>query len=197
MYSALPRLLVLITIIALSGCVTKFKNVDSPEQFYSKSKPITSLNYQIRSTPIFTSKADLKSIDKSINASKLFTSTERYYDESPPKKGIYISVEAIYNPPTVPALAFGYLSVSTLTFLPVWSNHDGHKAKYSIYNNGELIKTFEYDRERFIALWLPIILISWVDLFTDGSYESFASMTNQFLFDAAPLITKLVEEPSL
>jgi len=197
MSSALPRLLVLITLIALSGCVTKFKSSDSPDQFYSTSTAITSLTYQIRSTPVFTAKADLKSIDKSLKNSKLFTSTERYYDELPPRKGIYINIEAIYNPPTVPALVFGYLSVSTLTFLPAWSNHDGHKTTYSIYNNGELVKTFEYDRERFIALWLPILPFAWIDLFTDGSYESFASMTNQFLTDAAPLIAKLAKQPSL
>lgn len=196
MASALPRLLVLITLIALSGCVTKFKNVDGPEQFYSNNQAIASLNYQIRSTPVFTAKADLKSIDKSLKSSKLFTNTERYYDELPPQKGIYINIEATYNLPTVPALVFGYLSVATITILPAWSNHDGYKATYSIYNNGELIKTFEYDRERFIALWLPILPFAWIDLLTDGSYESFASMTNQFLSDAAPLITKLAKDPS-
>ena len=197
MHSPLPRLLVLITLFALSGCITKFKSVDGHEQFYSNIQPITSLNYQIRSTPVFTAKPDLKSIDKSLKNSKLFTSAERYYEELPPKKGIYINIEAIYNLPTVPALVFGYLSVSTLTILPAWSNHDGYKTTYSIYNDGELIKTFEYDRERFFALWLPILPFAWIDLFTDGSYESFASMTNQFLSDAAPLITTLAKNPSL
>ena len=110
-----------------------------------------------------------------------FSLAKEYFGDSIPETGRFIAIDPFYKTPTLPAMGFGYLSVSTLTILPAWSNHDGFYIRYSIYEDGKLIDTYQYDRERFVALWIVILPFSWINLMTPGEYDAFKDINKEFM----------------
>ena len=140
----------------LSACAIHYKNVPDAAPnpaHYAVSKKIL---YKINTLPVFSADG-LDAVAAAFKASPVFRSAERYYEEEIPPKGIFILVETEYKTPNLPAAAFGYLSVSTLTLLPAWSNHDGFNLFYRIYVDGVLVKTFPYESRRFVAIWIVLL----------------------------------------
>ena len=89
---------------------------------------------------------------------------------------------------TYPAtLAFGYLSASTLTFLPAWSENDGYRVTYNVFVNGEKKKSYEYEVTRKGAVWILLVPLAWVNAFTYSEAEAFEATAYQFFKDSEPL----------
>jgi hypothetical protein len=110
--------------------------------------------------------------------------------EADPGKGLYIEVEAKWKPVTLPALIFGYLSVSTLTLLPAWSTKDGYLVKYDVYLDGEKKETYHYEITRKAGIWIGLLPFSWVNFITYSEEDAFEAITYQFIHDAQPYLTK-------
>ncbi|QXE91263.1 hypothetical protein KP001_01600 [Geomonas subterranea] len=101
-----------------------------------------------------------------------------------PEKGLFLDVQTKWKPMTIPAFAFGYLSVSTLTLLPVWSTRDGYIVQYNVYVDGQMKDTYRYDITRKGALWLGLLPFAWVNAFTYSEDEAFDATARQFSYDA-------------
>lgn len=175
------RFILLFSFVVLQGCAIKYGELNYFEKEVTDPVETSEFTYRIKRLPVFASEEGATAIRDSFSASSAFSNAKEYFGEEIPKSGNFIAVDPFYKTPTLPAMAFGYLSVSTLTILPAWSNHDGFFIRYSIYKDGELVKTYQYDRERFVALWLPILPFAWINLMVNGEYEVFKDINNQFI----------------
>ena len=188
----LPRKLKMIVFMplllsVLSACAIHYKNVPDAMPnpvHYAVSEKIL---YKINTLPVFSADG-LDAVAAAFKASPVFRSAERYYEEEIPQKGIFVLVETEYKTPNLPAAAFGYLSVSTLTLLPAWSNHDGFNLFYRIYVDGVLVKTIPYESRRFVAIWILLLPFAWVNWLTAGEYDAFYAITDGFIQDAQPYL---------
>ena len=108
--------------------------------------------------------------------------------DTSPEKGLYIEVETKWKPITLPAVIFGYLSVSTLTFLPVWSTKDGYLVKYDLYIDGKIKETYNYEITRKAGIWIGLIPFSWINLMTYSEEQAFEATAYQFVDDARPYL---------
>ena len=189
-YEKYLSVLICLIAISLSGCAVHYKDLSYRDQAFIKESPIEKLTYRIKDLPVFASNDGLQAIEDALTNSKISASSEEYYGKDVYDEGFYVFVEPLYKPPGAPATVFGYISVSTLTLLPAWSNEDGYRIRYSVYQDGEIVKTFQYDRERFLALWLLVLPFAWVNLFTTSEYDAFYSATNEFLTDLQPILDK-------
>lgn len=104
--------------------------------------------------------------------------------ETVPGKGLYLEVETRWKPMTLPALVFGYISVSTLTFLPAWSGQDGYVVTYNLHLDGQKKETYRYEMTRKAGLWFGLLPFVWVNAFTYSEEDAFAATANQFVIDA-------------
>lgn len=175
--------LILIISMMLQGCVA-YRNVPKPSSPPTeKSFPDVKYRYKGTGTGMFGGTKALKEIFKD---GRYFNSVERVSD--PVNEGIFIDVEVRSLAPSVPALGFGYLSVATLTILPFWSTQDGYEILFVVYRDGDRLKSYEYGFQRNSMVWLPMVLISWVNVFTPSEEGSFESVGKKFLEEARPLI---------
>jgi hypothetical protein len=127
-----------------------------------------------------------KAVGKALDASGRFGGTVRLYEGSPePDKGLFLDVHVEWVPPTAAAMVFGYLSVSTLTILPAYSGHDGYVVTYTLYRDGERAKVYQYPVTRKVALWLPLLVLVWVNALTPSESKVFTRTTDRFLAAAA------------
>ncbi len=101
-----------------------------------------------------------------------------------PEKGLYLEVETKWKPLTMPALIFGYISVSTLTLLPAWSTHDGYNVKYSVYLDGQEKESYQYEITRKMGLWLGLLPFVWINALTYSEEDAFKATAYQFSSDA-------------
>jgi hypothetical protein len=106
-----------------------------------------------------------------------------------PKKGLYVEVDTHWKPISMPALVFGYLSVSTLTFLPAWSTKDGYIVKYNVYVDEKKMETYKYEITRTAGLWLGLLPFAWINLLTYDEEDAFKATSNQFVIDARQYLT--------
>lgn len=184
-YNFLPALFILISSNFMFACATHYKGVSIDESLPPDYSVSTKVLYTIKPPPVLMS-SGITGIRDAITSSKVLNNLENYYEKDIPEKGIYVLIEPKYKTPDLPALIFGYLSVSTLTIFPAWSNNDGFDVFYRIYSDGELKKTFRYETRRFLAAWLFLLPFVWTNLFTTGEYEAFYATTYDFIRDAQP-----------
>jgi hypothetical protein len=98
-------------------------------------------------------------------------------------EGIFIDVDVEAVMPSNPALVFGYISVSTLTILPFWSTQDGSQVIFTVYEDGERLKGFDYAVRRKGFVWILMLPLIWVNAFTPNEADAFEAITNQFFID--------------
>ena len=178
-------------LISIQGCAVVFyKDLDDQSFTPNLNNDLGYLSYRVTDLPVVASDSGMAAIGDTFKKSQLFSDMELFYDDTIPNKGLYILAEPLYKAPSIAAMGFGYLSASTLTLLPAWSNHDGYKVRYTIYKDGELMKTVIYDRERFVALWIGLIPFSWINLFTSEEYDAFESITKEFLIDLPKILAR-------
>lgn len=182
--------LIITIIFSIQGCAVYYKDLNDHSYSESNRSSISKLSYSIKDLPIVATDTGMQAIEDTFKSSRVFQDMEKFYDDTIPKKGVYINVEPLYKAPSIAAMGFGYLSVSTLTLLPSWSNHDGYKVRFTVYRDGKLVKTLMYDRERFVAIWIGLLPFAWTNLFTSDEYDAFKSITEEFLNDLPRLLKR-------
>lgn len=172
----------------LSSCILHYKDITHEEPVKLTKDNVDKIGFKVQKLPFFASDSSVKAVRDAFNNSKDSISVKEYFGEEVPTSGVFVSVEPLYKTPDMPAVAFGYISFTTLTILPVWSNHDGFTITYNVFKDGKLIKTAQYEKERFLAVWLPLVAFSWTNLFTTSEYDAFYSSTNEFLTDFGSIL---------
>ena len=109
--------------------------------------------------------------------------------DTSPGKGLYVEVDTNWKPLTLPALIFGYISVSTLTILPVWSTKDGYVVKYNVYIDGQKVETYNYEITRKVGIWIGLLPFTWINLITYDEGDAFEATAYQFVSDARQYLT--------
>jgi len=99
-------------------------------------------------------------------------------------KGLFIKAQVETISPSIGAMVAGYVSYATLTLIPSWSTQDGALVKFTVYKDGQIVKTFDYEARRFIGVWLGFLPIAWANFFTANEGQVFTAMTKQFFEDA-------------
>ncbi|NJD91102.1 MAG: hypothetical protein FIA91_06255 [Geobacter sp.] len=182
----LIALLVIMT--TLTGCVATYR--DFPVEALGK-KPAAGtcdvMHYSVKKFDILDSGGHRKLQD-------YFRDTPLCKSMVPvdemPAKGLYLEVETKWKPLSMPALIFGYLSISTLTLLPAWSTQDGYLVKYNLYQDGQKKETYRYDITRKGGIWLGLLPFVWLNAFTYSEEDAFAATASQFSADARPLLAR-------
>lgn len=175
----------LFVIALLPACITYR---DFPEQMVNNpppAKPFDTLYYNIKPFGVLSVGNGEEALRTVFRQKTSFATTEK--TDTAPARGVFCDVEVLYKPPTLPALAFGYLSASTLTFLPAWSENDGYRVTYNVFVNGEKKKSYEYEVTRKGAVWILLVPLAWVNAFTYSEAEAFEATAYQFFKDSEPL----------
>ena len=171
-----------VLVITLFGCVATYRDfpVAALEQ---KPKPgaCDVMNFNVKRFEILDMGGynRLNSIFRTVGVCKRAVPVD-----SAPEKGLYVEVETKWKPMSLPALVFGYLSVSTLTILPAWSTQDGYFVDYHVYVNGKLEQTYNYEITRKAGAWIVLLPFAWMNLITYDETEAFQATANQFFMDA-------------
>jgi len=166
----------------LSSCVTTYR--DFPNQMVGKtpdSNKEGTLYYKIKKFPVIDSGGE-RTLYKIFQDKTPFRNTKE--TEAIPDEGVYCLVETQYKPFSVPALIFGYISVSFLTLLPAWSTQDGWRVRYHLYVNGKEKDVYSYEITRKAGLWLGLLPFFWVNFLTYSEADAFEATTYQFFKDA-------------
>ena len=159
----------------LTGCMTYTGYPENPPAVTAERRQAT-LHYKIEGNAMF---AGPTAIREAIAVDAPFQSVTPA--EKPQSAGDYLSVKIEQNAPTVTATVFGYISYATLTILPFWSTQDGSTLTYTLYSNGTNLKSKECIIRRKTFVWLPMILVAWVNALTPSEAEAFKACTKDFL----------------
>ena len=104
-----------------------------------------------------------------------------------PQEGLFVSVKVETIAPSVPAIIFGYISVSTLTLFPAWSTKDGYYVIYEVFMDGKRQKSFTYEIRRKAFMWIVMLPFSWINAFTYSEEEAFQATAQRFFKEADPI----------
>ena len=180
-------LLILVTffIVTMNGCVSygNYPKIDSVQI----DDEYPDLKYTLSGTKGWGGGA--KALEGILKQEGSFKSVEKLTERE--NKGLLINADVSAISPSIPAAAFGYLSYSTLTFLPFQSTQDGYEINFEVYNNGKRLKNYNYTFNRRTFIWMPMILFVWVNYLTPSEKDAFEAITRQFLKDAEPLLESI------
>jgi hypothetical protein len=105
-----------------------------------------------------------------------------------PESGVFVHAKIQSIAPSVGAFIAGYVSYATLTILPSWSTRDGAMVVFTVYKDGQAVKTYEYETRRFIGVWLGLLPFIWANLLTANEEQVCVAITKQFFEDAEALL---------
>jgi len=171
----------------LASCITTYRDfptamVDQPPA----SKPYRTLHYQVKPFPVVNAGGQAV-LDTIFRERTPFAKTRAV--NQPPAKGLFCLVDVEYRPPSLPAVVFGYISLSTLTLLPAWSTHDGYVVHYRVFVDGRERDSFDYTITRKFGLWVGLLPFAWANVLTYSEEDAFEATAYQFFRDAAPIFT--------
>jgi hypothetical protein len=170
--------------LALSGCVTGYAGYPAAVDVSGAAGTGRPAHFMIQKFDVLNAGGG-EAIEKTLQASPAFADANRVYEGDPiPDKGVLVTVEPTYQAPSLPAVIFGYLSVSTLTILPAYSGKDGYQVAYRVSVDGAPAKVYRYTIQRKFGLWLPLLPFIWVNLLTASERDAFHATTTRFLADA-------------
>ena len=173
---AIKNLFILLMACSTSACMTyhNFPEVPSTPSITPKHSGV--LVYQIEGSALFAGPTAIRNV----------VTSEAPYASSVPtdkevKSGDYLHVSIAQTSPSMAATVFGYISYSTLTILPFWSNQDGSVLTFMLYRNGALVSSKEYVINRGTFVWLGMLPFAWVNFMTPSEEQAFAASTSDFL----------------
>jgi len=166
------------SLFSQSGCVT-YRGFSEDRLYVKNKKTMGKGLLYVNGGSMFGGARDIKTVFKSNSPFK-----EVEYVTMKPGKGWFVNVKVDSRPPSVPAMIFGYLSIQTLTILPVWSTKDGYNVIYEIFKDGERVKSFSYRIKRHVFVWLPLLPFAWVNFMTYHESDAFKATTYQFFIDS-------------
>lgn len=170
-------------LLSLCGCAVHYKNLENLSPVSMPLDGTREIQYQFVRLPLLTSDDSREAVRDALISTDNSLKLKEYYGLDIPKKGVFILIEPLYKTPSLSAAVFGYISVASATILPAWSNEDGFIIKYSVYKDSKLIETFQYEQERFLALWIALLPVSWINFMTATEYDAFYNATNRFIED--------------
>ena len=169
--------------LMLNGCVIGYRkyprnqlNAPPPEKKYAK------MYYTVDGTSLA---GGYLALDETLRNDSPFREVEPR--DKAPEKGLYVRAKIDLLSPSVAAAAFIYLSYATLTLLPGWSAQDGARIRFTVYRDGAIVKTYQYEVRRFGILWLPMLPLIWANLLTANERQTFTAIAKQFFVDADPV----------
>lgn len=181
--------LIFLTSLFFMQCITYTRfpkeKVDSPPK---KIKTNNTFSYYIYDSTGFRFFGGAAALTRVLKNENPYGSSLELDQE--PQTGQYVKVVIKKVDPNIAALIFGYLGLGTLTVLPFWSTEDGYDLQYEIKKDGKLVKAFQYEVRRSGFIWLPMLVVSWVNAFTYSEKEAFEATAYKFFDDAAPILEK-------
>lgn len=179
---ALGRAVTLLALSALgSGCaVVSYRHDDA-----SGTRPaqrVETMYYKVRAVQGL-SMGGVDGLKRAMKQNEVFARSEM--GDAPTSRGVSVDVNAVWVPPSIPAAVYGYVDLSLLGLLPLYSDSTGYDMQYTVYRDGRLIRIYEYPIRRKVFVWLPVLPFAWVNLFTESESEAFAEVTRRFFFEAS------------
>lgn len=174
----------LAAMLLLAGCITAYTGYPRAVAVPGQAPGVRAAAYTIKKFDVLNAGGE-QAIEETLRQSPVFADAQRLYEGDPvPEKGVVVDIDPAYTAPSLPAVIFGYLSVSTLTILPAYSGKDGYSVGYRVSVDGEPAKTYRYTVRRKVGLWLPLLAFIWVNLMTSSEEDAFHATTSRFLADA-------------
>lgn len=174
--------LLLISTLFINGCVSYGNYPDIKTTTTAKQNP--HLKFQYTGTTGWFGGG--KSIEATLRNEGNFKSVEKLNGIE--DDGLFINIKTKPSSPSVAAALFGYISFSTLTFTPFWSTQDGYEILFEVHKDGKRLQNYNYDFNRNTFIWMPMIVLSWINFFTPSEEDAFVAVTRQFLKDAQPIL---------
>ncbi len=171
-----------LALLVLNGCVVGYRRYPHPQNIRAEKVPGT-LYYDVHGLSIF---GGITSLREYMNNHSPFEQTE--IREEAPAQGVYVRAVIRTVSPSVASAVFGYLSLSTLTILPMWSTRDGYTVIFHVFKDGQEVKSFDYETRRMTFLWLGMLPLAWLNLATPSESGVFENIGQQFFEDALPLL---------
>lgn len=177
-----PRLVsfVLVFAVLLNGCVVGYRKY--PREQLSRPFPEKKYEKAYYFVEGLSIAGGHLALHDALELNSPFKVTEER--EEAPKEGLYIHAVVRGEPPSVLAVAFGYISLSTLTILPAWSTKDGARIRFDVYRNGVLVKAYSYEVRRNAFLWIGTLPFIWANLLTTSEHDAYEAIAKQFFVDA-------------
>jgi len=182
--TGLFTLLLLLTLF-VQGCVS-YGNYPKIDKTQTQNE-YPDLKYTLSGTKGWGGGA--KSLEKTLRLEGNFSSIEKLSAKE--DSGLLINAKISAVAPSVGSMVFGYISYISLTTLPFWSTQDGYDITFEVYNDGERLKNYNYSFNRRTFVWMPMVLMVWVNYFTPSEKDGFSAVTRQFLQDAEPVLKSI------
>jgi hypothetical protein len=164
-----------------SGCAVVSYRHDTPAEMRPAPRSET-MYYRVRPLQGLTM-GGLDELKRAMKQNEVFQRSEM--GDAPSPRGISVDVNPVWVPPSLPAAVYGYVDLSLLALLPLYSDSTGYDMQYTVYLDGRKIRIYEYPIRRKIFMWLPVLPFAWVNLMTENESEAFAEVTRRFFADAS------------
>lgn len=174
--------LLFVIVFTLNGCVVGYRRY--PAQQLKKPAPekqFRTLYFNIEGSLVGGGHEALR---ETFQQESPFQTTE--IRPAIPQEGLYVHAMVKPLPPSISAMIAGFFTYASLTLLPSWSTRDGGTVQFVVYNDGKILKTFQYDMRRFIAIWLGLLPFIWANTLTTNERTVFRAIGKQFFEDAKP-----------
>lgn len=173
--------------LLLSGCISHYTNVsDDLAAPYAAKSPVGFKVYD----RVRMSGAGPSAVVSTLKQHEYFKNAVQSYEVGVPERGIFVEVTPIYQEPSFMALFFGNFSLSTLTILPAISDEDGFDLRFEVFREGKLVLSREYPARRFMVMWIGTLPFFWLNSLATSEADAFAAITQEFLRDAAPVLSR-------
>lgn len=112
------------------------------------------------------------------------------YVLAPTRTGTHVDIEVLLkqHPICTDVLTWSYtwhaLAGMSLFALPWYDDDHGQVVLYNLYLDGKLQHTYRYEITQKGIVWLPLVLFLWANYFTAGETETFEETARQFVADA-------------
>ena len=173
----------LMTVVAsvCSSCaVVSYRHDDMPldrpppraDTMYYRIRPIQGLTM-----------GGMDQLKASMKKNEVFPNTEIV--DAPTESGVSVDVNAIWVPPSLGAAVYGYVDISLLALLPLYSDSMGYDVQYTVYRDGRKVRIYEYAIRRRVFMWLPVLPFAWVNWLTNDEKDAFSAITQRFFLEAS------------
>ena len=178
------KALLVLAVFLMNGCIVGYRNY--PREQLRKPAPerrLQNVTYMVEGT---TLSGGYLAIRETFKRESPFENPEER--PTPPENGLFIKAKVETISPSVGSAIAGYFSYATLTIVPAWSTKDGARVQFTVYQDGKILKTFDYETRRFIGIWLGFLPFIWANALTANEEQVFTAITKQFFEDAKPIL---------
>jgi hypothetical protein len=173
-------MLAVVASVCSSCAVVSYRHDDMPrdrpaprgDTIYYRIRPLEGL-----------SMGGMDELKRSMKTNEIFARAELV--DAPTDRGVSVDVHAIWVPPSLGAMVYGYIDVSLLGLLPLYSDSMGYDVQYTVYRDGQKVRIYEYTVRRRVFMWLPVLPFAWVNWLTNDETDAFSAVTQRFFLEAS------------